>query len=278
MKTWKNNVDMGRRSRALTGYPGVCVSLFSLFLFLSTPLAAQDRQLNLVFPQFANGEVGGVRNSSRVILRNNGERVETGKVTFLDSSGEMNLIPVDGELIGFVNYAIEPWGVWEMQTDGTGPLKFGPVEVVSDQGELSTLDGTIVFELLGNLVSVSSCPLRSANQTFVSFNSSENSGLAVYNPDWEKSATLELTLLDHKGEEVAATELTLPAATQRAIFVDSPDLFADFFGNLEEAFSGTLHIVASEGARVAVLGLIQRRSDGALSAVPVSEQVFNKPT
>ncbi len=251
--------------------------LLCLLFFLPAELAAQERQLNLAFPQFANGEAGGVRNRSRIILRNNGERLETGKVTFLDSRGNMNMIPVDGEMVGFVDYSIEPWGVFEILTDGTGPLKFGPIEVVSDQGLLSTLDGTLVFELLGNLVSVSSCPLRSANQTFVSFNQSENSGLAVYNPDREKSALLELRLLDYKGEEVAVAEVTLEPGTQRALFVNDQDLFSTYLSGLEEAFVGTLHIVTSDGVEVGVLGLIQRRSDGALLSVPVSGQVFIKP-
>ena len=113
---------------------------------------------NLIFPQFVNGQIspaGAVvaavdepLNRTRIILRNNSFLVDTGRIQLRDGSGSAAAVPIDGILTDTFPYLILPWQILEIETDGTGVLQSGIVEVVSDLGVRSRIEGTEVFEVL----------------------------------------------------------------------------------------------------------------------------------
>ena len=103
--------------------------------------------LTLLFPQFANGEIGETENKTRIVLRNNGDILDSGAVIFRNSTGEFSPVPINNLLTEVVAYSLPPWGSVEIQTDGTGDLQTGVIEVISQVGVESALEGTVIFEL-----------------------------------------------------------------------------------------------------------------------------------
>ena len=223
-----------------------------------------------IFPQYVNGQLGTSRNRTRVILRNPVDRRDTGSVQFLDARGNPASITVNGSLTDRVNYAGSPWGTAEFETDGTGPLLNGSIEISSDRDEDSGLKGTVIFEVLGNAVSVDNAPARSSHRVYVSRNTMENTGFAAYNPHDSLTASLDIALLDGEGVQKAARAMQLLPGQQIASFVDEEQLFQDFFNETEGDFEGSLNISVANGGTVSTIGLLQRLGSGALIAVSTS--------
>ena len=236
---------------------------------------------NLIFPQFVNGQIspaGAVvaavdepLNRTRIILRNNSFLVDTGRIQFRDGSGSAAAVPIDGILTDTFPYLILPWQILEIETDGTGVLQSGIVEVVSDLGVRSRIEGTEVFEVLGSFVSVNNAPPRTRQQAYVSVTADENTGVALYNPNRTEAVTVDLVLVD--GNEQARKRASLGPLEQLVAFVDEEALFGEFLESVEGSFRGTLNVSAAEHG-VSVLGLIQKRATGALIEVSTSPAVF----
>ncbi len=207
----------------------------------------------VLFPQYADGQ----GNRTRIVLRNNSSQTDSGVIRFRDSAGSVRQeIP----------YQVDPWDVLDVQTQGTGALAVGVVEVLSDLGEASRLEGSEVFQLLGHYVSVPGAVARRTHQLYVSVDASENTGVALFNPSDSRNATLRLTLV-RSGVVVAESWLTLPPGAQQVGFVNEEAFFADYLGNLEEGFRGTLNVVCTTDQPVSLVGLLQKQADEALIAI-----------
>jgi hypothetical protein len=228
----------------------------------------------LRFTQFANGELGTVANRTRIILINNGQEIDAGTIRFQNANGDLSPVPIGGTATDTVNYSLNAGDTTEVETDGTGQIQSGVIEVHSDLGIGSKIRGTEVFEILGNFVSVTNSPLRTSQQVYVSFTSDENTGLAIYNPDPDNSLDLNLILVDRNGEEQTRRQITIGGGKQVVQFVDHEELFKDFFQQNPGDFHGTLNIHALSGMKAAVLGLLQKRSSKALIAVSTSPNAF----
>lgn len=228
-----------------------------------------DAVPHLIFPQYADGIISGMVNQTRVILRNNSSEQDTGSVRFLDSSGNPQAVMIDGTPVSLAPYDLDPWSSAEITTDGmSASLLSGPLTVHSDRGVESGVEATVIFTILGNFVSVDSAPLRSEHQIYVSSNSLEKTGLAVYNPG-DVDVTLDLSLLDAAGAEATLLAVVLPAGEQFSLFLDQQPLFDEFFAQ-NPTFKGTLNIRVAEGGTVALISLIQRLDNGALISVAAS--------
>ena len=229
----------------------------------------------LIFPQYADGQDGGSSNRTRIILRNTGDQVETGQIRFFDPSGSPATVDVGGGPTSTVNYNLGAWGSVEVETDGTGPLKSGPIEIVADQGEDSAIVGTENFQLMGHGVSVPHSPARPEHQIYVSQTADERTGVAIYNPDRVNPATLDLYLVDAAGGQQASIQLALSPGQQISQFVDEASLFQAYFAANPGDFRGTLNIRARSMRRVSVIGLLQDRTSGALVAVSPGLDAFS---
>jgi hypothetical protein len=217
------------------------------------------------------------------VLRNTDDDTNlVGFIRFRPSVGPLT-VPVGGNNVNRIDFDINPFGVFEVSTDGDGEFQVGVVEVVVTSGDDSRAEGTLVFFLLGTFVSVDAAPVRPQHQVFVSAvpiaspkpdpdTVSEKAGVAAYNPDEENTATLRLVLLDETGTERASRTIQLAPRTQLVAFVDEEKFFAEFFADNPQ-FSGSLNITVTNGPDVAVVGLIQKGS-GALIAFSTGDRAF----
>ena len=136
----------------------------------------------LIFPQYINGEIGEVKNFTRIILRNNSDSTDTGVVEFRDDAGNLTEVSVGGIPVSTVPYFLASWATSEIMTDGTGQVTTGVIEVISERGFASAIEGTEIFNILGTSVSVNNSPPRSTQQVYISVTDEENTGVAIYNP------------------------------------------------------------------------------------------------
>ena len=250
---------------------------FALFLaFTGRPYASElpSGKPNLVFPQFANGEVGGVKNSTRLIIRVTGDSGASGQVHFSDPDGNSLEVPFGGEMKHTLDFALPAWGTLDIESDGTGDLVSGVAEIYLDSGDPAKVEGTLVFQVLGHPVSVGDSPPGSSHQVYVSSTPGENTGVAFFNCDPDTASVLEIVLLNAFGEQVAITQLEIGARSQLSVFIDDPELFKGFFDANLEQFIGTLNISVIAGSPVSVVGMIQDRDTGSLVAVTPGSSAF----
>jgi hypothetical protein len=252
-----------------------------------TAPAEEEGTLALIFTQFVNGQTGTDLNKSRVIIRNNGDLPAMGKVRFRASQtgapSQPVALPIGGEMVEAVDFELAPWGTLDFETDGTGTLTTGVVEVFSTDDSNSPLDshlsdsdleGTEVFTILGGFVSVGSSKPQSSQQIYVSRNAGEGTGLAIYNPDEDDTTTLNLILLDNMGAVKATKQISVLPKQHMALFVDQDPLLTDFFQQNPGDFEGTLNIHVVSGEDVSITALLQKKPSGALIAVSPSSDAF----
>jgi hypothetical protein len=229
-------------------------------LVLTTPPA-------LVFPQYVSGQTGAVQNRTRVILRNAGSLGQEGSITFRDAAGAAQVVSIGGSPMESYLFTIAPWGTLDIVTDGQGGLLSGPVEVTSSLAGWGQLEGAEVFDVLGSSVSVPAAALGSRHQVYVSVDATEDTGVAVSNPDADQPVTLRFMLFDNEGTRRGTQLIELAPREQRAVYVTDASLFGDLLAETK-SFRGTLSVISSDDRLVAVTGLIQKKSDGSLLAVP----------
>ncbi|GAB4239135.1 MAG: hypothetical protein Kow00109_13860 [Acidobacteriota bacterium] len=221
-------------------------------------LSPPETAAALIFPQFVDGELAGLPNRTRIILRNNSGTTATGRLVLLSAAGTTS---------EEVPYEIAPWSPWEWLSPGTGALRSGVIEIRPDAEASGRLEGTEVFEVLGHFVSVPAAEVGRTHQLFVSWNSSEDTGVALYNSASDDPVLVEVRLADENGTVVATRLLELGPRQQLLGFVDDLVFFADHFAGRSAPFRGTLNLRSTTDQGIAVLGLLQRRDTGALIAV-----------
>jgi len=235
-----------------------------------TAPVVDEGTLTMIFPQFVNG----AGNTSRIVLRNNSDTSASGRIQFKDTSGNPTSVPIGGQMVQTVDWALGAWASLDIRTDGTGALQVGIAEVVSLTGSDSDLEGTEIFSVDGNFVSVTGTKPRTSQQVYVTFNAEERAGVAIYNPS-NDTTTLNMVLLDSEGTFQASKQLVLQPGEQKARFIDEEEFFKEYLEANPGDFSGTLNIAVVSGENVALVGLIQKRGNNpALLAVPTSTKAF----
>jgi len=237
----------------------------------------------MVFPQFVNGAAlsGALRNPvgslsgpsrSRIVLQNNSPRADFGKLLFRDSEGVPTAVSIHGQSGEVFDFRLEPWGTLDVQTDGIGALQTGTVSVHSNRTEPSAMEGTLVYEVFGEYVSVPASGPGCFSRYFVARDGTDRTALGLFNPDPQVSANLHLVLREG-GEIVARREMELPPLHQLTAFLDEAPLFGGYMEGHPADFKGLVEITSDCSATgFAALGLIQTRADGALISV-ASERV-----
>jgi len=228
-----------------------------------------EPQPSLVFTQYVNGMILEQPNRTRVVLRNNCGTPDTGQIRFQDASGLPSAIPVGGSQVTTIDFSLPGWGSFDVETDGTGSIKSGSILVFSDRGAASKLEGTEVFELFGHFVCVDAVACRNAHQVYVSKNSAESTGVALYNPNKE-AVILDVELLSAQGIRAGYTSMTLNPGQQLSCFVTEQALFKSYFDAHPGTFNGTMNIWARDQKPISALGLIQKSGTNALISLPSS--------
>lgn len=235
----------------------------------------------LIFPQFVDGvstqppKQGSahnkvVPNRSRIILRNNSAVNAFGKLVFRDPAGNPVAVSIHGVAKETLEYRLDPWGSLDVQTDGTGILRSGVVELFSDHPNPSLIEGTLVYEVLGEFVSVPGSERTCFHRVYAGFDEQERAALALYNPSPAESIGLDLVLRDGRGHSVAHRSVQLEPLHRIASFLDEEGLFDGYFEGNPGDFKGVLDISGACASGFAALGLIQQPVTGALAAIPVS--------
>ena len=213
----------------------------------------------LVFPQWVNGVYSSVPfpNRTRLILRN--LAVEEDPVTVTYFGG-------DGEVVNNETYTVPGRGTVDVWSDGRGDFVMGALTVDSDLGAQSQLRGTVVYELLGQRVSIPAAELVTEAEVFLSKSASENTSLVLYNPNSDP-LELEFVMYTSQGRPFWRLYVTLEPGRHLARFMDEDPLFSAYFRRRTE-FTGHV-VVSSEGERFAVMSLLHNNETGAM--------VFVKP-
>jgi hypothetical protein len=183
------------------------------------------------------------------------------------------VVSIEGQPTTQIDYDLAPWSSLDFETDGSGDLVSGTIEVFSARGTESLIDGVESFDVLGNFVSVPAAEARKSAQVYVSVDFQESTGVALYNPDPEQAITISGILLDSEGALVAEIEVLLGPREQLVAFVEDEVLFGGI-PEFDGEFRGTLNLRSDEEGAFVVLGLLQKRSGGALIAVPTGARSF----
>lgn len=249
--------------------PLIAASL--LGLAASPALLAQCMNPVLVFPQFAAGNDANGLSFSRVIIRNNTDQADLLAASFQDPDGNLVVLNLDGASGSSLGIGIGAFATFDFNVEKAGALQTGSVRICSDNGNTTTLEAALVFDLFGNQVSTDATPVRNNNQAYLSYvPNGENAGIAFYNPSLTQTAHVDATYVSNLGQEGATAQLTLGPGTQRSLFVTDPALFGNDF-NLSLTFQGTVNVTSD--VPIAILGLLQA-ADGSLVGIGSSPNVF----
>ncbi|HSR49373.1 MAG TPA: PA domain-containing protein [Acidobacteriota bacterium] len=234
--------------------------------------ACADGSPAAAFAHWLSGGSDESGSNTRIVLHNPLDQDEFGEVLFRNAAGGPVVVPIDDQLFSTLDFHIPARGTLEIETDGTGPLLSGSLEVRSRLGPASKLEGTAVLNALGNFVSVPQGRLGAEHRLYVSVTAAENTGVAFFNADADNAVLIEVRLFTQFGRLTASRLLELAPLEQFLAFVTEERLFKDFFETGEgEDFQGTLHVSAIPvAAQVSALALLQRNS-GALIAVESSD-------
>ncbi len=213
----------------------------------------------LIFPQWVNGvyESSPFPNRTRLILRNLAGEEDPVTVTYFGG---------DGEVVNNETYTVPGRGTVDVWSDGRGNFVMGALTVDSDLGAQSQLRGTVVYELLGQRVSIPAAELVTEAEVFLSKSASENTSLVLYNPNSDP-LELEFVMYTSQGRPFWRLYVTLEPDRHLARFMDEDPLFSAYFRRRTE-FTGHV-VVSSEGERFAVMSLLHNNETGAM--------VFVKP-
>jgi predicted outer membrane repeat protein len=213
------------------------------------------------FPQYVDGQ----GNQTRVVLKNNSSESDGGAINFMDNTGQ---------IVDSVGFDLGPWSSLDVETDGSGQLTSGVIQVESERGASSSIEGTQVFQVLGSYVSVDASPVRRTHQVYVSMlPGSEKTGVALYNPH-DSPVTLTAVLLNGKGARAKTKLIEIQPGEQLMGFIDEHPFFDDYFSANPSKFRGTMNLSVSTDSGIAAVGLIQKADSGALLAVSTSSQIY----
>ncbi|UCF38395.1 MAG: SBBP repeat-containing protein, partial [Acidobacteriota bacterium] len=220
----------------------------------------------LYFAQFGNGEGGGVKITSQILLFNlDREQAANATIEIRDDYGDLLPTVLEGQSTsGRLTREIPAGGLVTLKTDGKGVVKAGSVSVTSDR----ILGGVVVF---GGTIGVagvgSSSVLEGGFVAPVDIVASEgvSTGVAVSNP-MGAQLTLELELLDLNGQVLAKSGVSVPGHGHSAKFVT--ELSWDRAVDLSN-FRGLLR--ADSGGPVSATVL--RTKQGELSTMPVASNL-----
>lgn len=184
--------------------------------------AAAAKTFNLTFPHTVNGRGNGLAATTTVILVNNSETNAAGTIFVrLQSGAPMSIRTNQGTGSSF-NFSLLPGEIYRLETDGSGPLLVGWVEVISDI-QLSGSGTFVLSDSSGQFLSevgIGDSPRARSLMIFVDTTEGKNAGYAVANPSASTVAKLRLQLKKLDGTLVASKEnVPLAPLSQTAEFV-----------------------------------------------------------
>ena len=185
------------------------------------------------------------------VMVNNSRQPASGTIYFFADSGDPLELTVDGVTDSSFSFALNPGQMKRLTTDGVGELKSGWARVRSDQPIVVTSnfgaireDGTVITD-----VGVGKSDLGKEFTIFADTIGSNDTGVAVSNPDDDQAIDIQLTLRSAAGEIVDQEVIPLAPRGHLARFLNQ--LFPGVEG-IDE-FEGTV-VLKSQTAAVAAGG------------------------
>lgn len=229
------------------------------------PAQATAKPFVLTFPHTANGQSGNLTIESSVILINNGGANASGTVRLRRSDGSPMQVATNLGQGSQFDFVLFPREVLSLETDGTGPLTTGWIEVLSDvqlsgSGTFTTFAGSRVFQ---SAVGVGDSPRDTRFLVFVDTTDGKSTAVAVCNPG-NSLANITYRLRNFDGTQVVDSVDSLAPLTQKARFVK------ETFGNQFDDFRGVM--VVESDLPISVVTLRTRGLNfTSLPAVPIDE-------
>ena len=211
----------------------------------------------LTFPHTANGSAGGLKIRSSVTLINNAGVAAAGTIFLRKSDGTDLIVTTDQGTGSSFQFNLGPGEVFRIETDGSGDLETGWVEVVSDipvsgSGGFDTFDSN---DRILSTVGVADSPRGQSFLVFLDRTDGKNTGFAVANTSSKNDADVTLTLKRLDGTVVATTSILLGPGRQLPRFVPEafPELDLDGFVGILKLESATEISVTSLRTRGTLL-------------------------
>jgi hypothetical protein len=222
----------------------------------------------LYFAQFGDGESGGARLFSQIMLLSLDEtRSATARISIRDDAGAPLTVDLNGQIVsGETQVEIPPGGLRILRTDGQGPITSGSVMVRSNR----VLTGVILFDGSIGVAGVgNSVPLPDGFVAPMENNTASaiNTGVALMNLETSPLA-VTLELLGVQGNRLATATAVIQAGGHLARFLGE----FNFVPAVElSSFSGLLR-VTSPGKLAATV--IQTRP-GEFATMPVAQRLVS---
>ena len=211
----------------------------------------------LTFPHTASGSAEGLKILPSVTLINNAGVAAAGTIFVRKSDGTDLVVTTDQGTGSSFPFNLGPGEVFRIETDGSGDLETGWVEVVSDipvsgSGGFDTFDSN---DRILSTVGVADSPRGNSFLVFLDRTDGKNTGFAVANTNSKNDADITLTLKRLDGTVVATTSILLGPGRQLPRFVPEvfPELDLDGFVGILKLESPTEISVTSLRTRGTLL-------------------------
>lgn len=185
--------------------------------------AAVGKSFTLTFPHTVNGQDGNQIVKTTAILLNNSETNANGRVFLRQRDGSPMSVRTNQGTGSFFDFSLLPGETFRLETDGSGPLLIGWIEVVSDI-QLSGSGAFALFSSSGQFLSevgIGDSPRARSLMIFVDTQEGKNTAYAISNPSASTTARLTLQLKRLDGTLVASREnVSLGPLNQKAEFVN----------------------------------------------------------
>ena len=222
----------------------------------------------LTFPHTANGSGGGIVCKSTIVLINNSETNANGTIYMVRQNGTPLVVGSNQGTASSFTVVLMPGESYRLETDGTGALEIGWIEVVSDI-KLSGSGTFLLQDSAGNFLSEvgvgDSQRVRSA-MVFVDTTGGKDTSFAVCNPSGSASANIALELRRFDSTVVSSKPGgVLPPHGQSAQYV------REAFNGVNVAnFRGVL-VIRSTNTDIGVITLRTRGTS--LTSLPAAPEV-----
>jgi len=229
---------------------------------------------HLTFPHTANGSAAGINCRSSMVLVNNSETNANGTIQLFQQAGTPLVVGTNRGIDDQFDFTLMPGESYRLETDGTGSLKTGWIQVTSDiplsgSGTFVLADGTGKF--LSEVGIGNSATVRNA-MIFVDTTSGRDTSLAICNPNASSNATVNLELRKLDGSVLANRSGTpLPPNGQQAKYIR--ELFPGTIAGVNWAsFKGVL-VVKSPDTDIGVVTLRTRGTS--LTSLPAAPEAVS---
>jgi outer membrane protein assembly factor BamB len=234
-----------------------CLADGQLFVLFDDRIDVYEPSHEIFFAHIADGA------GQTTLLTLTSSVPTTGNAHFLDDDGVPLSLAVEGQegLSSTLPFMIPARSSIAIQTAGGSELQSGWARVEADQ----PIRGSSIFQYSANGVyseaGVADAPASGETSVFVSRSGNVSTAVAIAVPVNE-SAPVVLRLLDGQGQELATSEIAVPAGGHTAQFIE--ELFPDEVG---DSFHGTLAI---ESAFPVVVTALRTKNGIQLSSYPAA--------